>query len=1055
MAIYKTAINKPITTILIFVAVIIFGVYSYFKLPIDQFPEMEIPYVSIMTTYPGANGSEIETNVSKILENSLNAVDGLKEIRSQSKDNMSIVTLELNWGADITESVNDVRSAIDMVYDNLPDGCSRPMIFKLSTSMIPVMVYAITADESYAGMEKIMDDNVINVLNRIDGIGNISLSGAPERYVYVDLDQNKLDAYSLSVEQIGQAIQANNLNLASGSVKIGKEQYQLRVQSEYVESSEINNIVVANRLGKEVFLRDLATVRDTIRDITLDEKINGKDGARLIIMKQTGSNTVQICHDVHKEMEKIMKTLPPDIKFQIIRDGSENIVNSINGLTESVYYAFFFVMLVVLFFLGRWRASLIVILTIPISLITAFIYLMIADSSLNIISLSSLTIAIGLVVDDAIVVLENIMKHIQRGSRPKEASIYATNEVWVSVIASALVLIAVFFPLTMLGGQAGIMFKELGWIVTITIIISTFVAISLTPALSAMLLRSKKLIINDRGEVEEVAVSVGWYDKYIMKWLDKLDFYYAKLLRYFLNHKLIVLVSAALLVVVMFIPACNGTIGMNFMPEQDNGQMSLTIELQRGTRVEESMRIAREIETDMLGLSPEIELISSSTGSSEDAGFSSLMSQATNNKISMTVKFPEKHHRERSVFDIAEVFRNYLKERPDVINYSVTTQGGFGGGGGSTVEVEVYGYDFEATNAIVSQVKDSLKNIKGARNIVVSREEDRAELQIIFDKEKLALNGLTSAQVSMSVRNRVNGFAAGFLKEDGDEYDIIVRLKEEFRNSITNIEEFSLPTPAGKFVKLKELATIKEYWTPPTIEHKSRQRYVSVSVYPYKTSLVTLANEIQAKINKMEMPRGVIVTLGGSYEDTMDMQRDMMSLMLLIVILVYVVMASQFESLTKPFMIMLGSIPFALAGAMAALFITGKDLDMVGSLGLILLVVIVVKKGIVLVDYTNLMRDRGYELKEAIALSGASRLRPVLMTSATTLLGMVPMALSTSEGSEMWVPLGVVVIGGILFSTVVTLLIVPTLYALFSRHGERNKEAKERKEFIFMRIKDE
>jgi HAE1 family hydrophobic/amphiphilic exporter-1 len=406
------------------------------------------------------------------------------------------------------------------------------------------------------------------------------------------------------------------------------------------------------------------------------------------------------------------------------------------------------------------------------------------------------------------------------------------------------------------------------------------------------------------------------------------------------------------------------------------------------------------------------------------------------------------------VFDIAEVFRNYLKERSDVINYSVSTQGGFGGGGGSTVDVEVYGYGFEATNDVVARIKDSLKNINGARNIVVSREEDRAELQIIFDKEKLALNNLTSAQVSMFVRNRVNGFAAGFLKEDGNEYDIVVRLKESQRNSITDVEEFSLPTPAGKFVKLKELATIKEYWTPPTIEHKSRQRFVSVSVYPYKTSLVTLANEIQAKIDKMEMPQGVIVTLGGSYEDTMDMQRDMLSLMLLIIILVYVVMASQFESLTKPFMIMFGSIPFAIAGAMAALFITGKDLDMVGSLGLILLVGIVVKNGIVLVDYINLMRDRGYELKEAIAISGQSRLRPVLMTSATTLLGMVPMALSTSEGSEMWVPLGVVVIGGILFSTVVTLLVVPTLYALFSRRGERNKEAKERKEFIFMQIKD-
>ncbi|MDR0830972.1 MAG: efflux RND transporter permease subunit, partial [Prevotellaceae bacterium] len=535
MAIYKTAIDKPITTALIFVAVVVFGVFSFTKLPIDQFPEMDIPYVSIMTTYPGANGEEIETNVTKRLENALNSVDGLKEITSQSKDNMSIVALELNWGQDVTEAVNDVRSAIDMVYDNLPDGCSRPMIFKLSTSMMPIMQYAVTAKESYSGLDKILEDNVINVLNRIDGIGNISLSGAPERYVYIDLDQAKLDAYKLSVEQVGQAIGANNLNLASGSVKMGKEQYQLRVQSEYIESSEISDIVVANRLGKSVFVKDLATVRDTIRDITLDEKINGQDGVRLVIMKQTGANTVAIAKKVRTMMEEIKQNVPSDIKFQMIYDSAENIQNSINGLSEAVMYAFLFVMLIVLLFLGKWRATLIISLAIPISLVTAFIYLNLASSSLNIISLCSLTIAVVLVVDDAIVVLENIMRHIERGSRPREAAIYATNEVWTSVIATTLVIVAVFLPLTMLGGQAGIMFKELGWIVTICIVVSAAVAIALTPMLSSILLKSKKIIINEKGEVEEISTTAGWYEKTFMKWLAALDKWYANALRWCLN----------------------------------------------------------------------------------------------------------------------------------------------------------------------------------------------------------------------------------------------------------------------------------------------------------------------------------------------------------------------------------------------------------------------------------------------------------------------------------------------------------------------------------------
>lgn len=1055
MAIYKTAINKPITTALIFVAVIVFGVFSYSRLPIDQFPKMDLPVVSVMTTYPGANGAEIETNVTKLLENSLNSVDGLKEITSQSKDNISVVALELNWGQNLDEALNDVRSALDMVSNKLPEGCSRPMIFKFSTSSMPIMGFAITAKESYSGLEKILEDNVVTVLNRIDGIGNISLSGVPERYIYIDLDQSKLDSYQLSVEQIGQAIGANNLNLASGTVKMGKEQYQLRVQSEYVESSEINNIVVANRFGKNIFVRDLAVVRDTIRDITLDERVNGENGVRMIVMKQTGANTVAIAEQVHKIMAQIAPTLPSDIKIQEIFDGSSDIRSSISGLSEAVFLAFVFVILVIMFFLGRWRATLIIILSIPISLISAFIYLFVVDSSINIISLSSLTIAVGIVVDDAIVVLENIMRHIQRGSRPREASIYATNEVWVSVIASTLVIVAVFLPLTMLGGQAGIMFKEMGWIVSIAISLSALVAIALTPMLSSLLLKSKKEFINERGEIEAVSVNASWYENSVMRWLDALDRWYANALRWVLAHKKITVLGAILIVVLSFAPLFMGKIGFNFMAQQDTGQVNMTIELQRGTRVEESIKAARQIEADISTIAPEIELISTSTGSYDDAGFMALFSQTSNNIISMTVKLPEKSERDRSVFLIADLFRDYLENRPDVINSTVSTNSMMRGGGNNNVAIEIYGYDFDATNRIAEEIRTKMKEVKGARDITVSRDEDRAELQIDFDKEKLAMSGLTSSQVSAAIRNRVNGYNAGFFKEDGDEYSIVVRLQEDFRNSITDIEQMTLPTPTGQFIKVGELAKVRELWAPPTIEHKRRQRVVTISITPSGTSLLELANASQEVIKTLDIPQGVLINVGGSYEDQMEMASDMSTLMLLIVLLVYIVMASQFESFSKPFLILLGSIPFSFAGAFLALFITGQELEMVGMLGLILLVGIVVKNGIVLVDFINLMRDRGYELNEAIAMSGESRLRPILMTAVTAILGMLPMALSTAEGSEMWKPLGIVVIGGLTFATVVTLFIVPVLYALMSRHGERNKIAKQRKEFLFMQIKND
>lgn len=1053
MSIYKTAINKPVTTLLIFIAVIIIGIFSYKSLPVDQLPEMEPPYVSVMTVYAGANASELETNVSKILENGLNSVDGLKEITSTSKDNMSLVTLEFEWGYNLDEAVNDIRSSIDMIYDNLPDGVSRPLIFKFNTSMMPIMQYAITADDSYSGLEKIIDDNVINVLNRIDGIGNVSLSGAPQRYVYIDLDPRQLEAYNLSVEAIGQAIGNNNINLASGSVKMGKEQYQLRVQSEYVESSEINDIVVKTTTdGRQVFVRDLAQVRDTIKDITLEEKINGRDGARLIIMKQSGANTVQIASDVRKELARIEKTLPPDIKIEQIYDSSSEIENAIDGLLESIMYALLFVVLVVLFFLGKWRATIIIAITIPISLLVAFIYLKLVDSSLNIISLCSLTVAIGMVVDDAIVVLENITKHIERGANPREASIYATNEVWVSVIATTLVIVAVFVPLTMLGGQAGIMFKELGWIVTIVCCTSTIVAISLTPMLCSKLLKPRKVKIDENGNIVDAEEKKGWYQKYVVGFLDKVDVFYAKILAWTLNHKVATLILVVAFLVLSFLPVMMGKIGTNFMAPQDNGRLSMTVELQRGTRVEESSRIARIIEEKVKNVSPEnILIISSSVGSDDEGGISAMFTSSTNNKISMTVRCTKKYERDITIFEIAEGIRNELNKMPEVINYTVSTSQG--GASTNDVDVEIYGYDFDKTNILAEQLKREIANIPGARDINIDREEDRAELQIVFDKEKLARHGLNTATASMYVRNRINGYTAGYLKEDGEEYDIVVRLQEKFRQSTTDIENLILIDAMGKQVKLNELAEVKEYWAPPEIKRKTRQRIVTVNVTPEGVSLGELAASIEKLIDNMDIPSGIIVNVGGSYEDQQETFGDMGALLALIIMLVYIVMASQFENFSKPMIIMTAAI-FAIPGVIWALFITNTSLDMIGALGVILLVGIVVKNGIVLVDYINLMRDRGYELNKAITLSGQSRLRPVLMTAFTTILGMVPMALSQSEGSEMWHPMGIVVIGGLLVSTIVTLLVVPVLYAITSRHGERDKEERNRKNFIFMQLND-
>jgi len=1058
MAIYKTAINKPVTTILLFVAVLVIGIFSFTRLPIDQFPDIEAPYITVMTTYPGASSSEVEVNVTKILENTLNSVDGLDELTSTSKDNMSLVMLKLKWGTNLDEVINDVRSYIDLTKDRLPKGCSNPFIFKFSTSMMPIIMFAVTAEESYAGLDKILNDQVVPILNQVDGIGNISISGSPIRYVYVDLDQDQMDAYGISLEQVGTAISSNNLNVSSGVVKMDKEQYALQVRSEYIESDEIKDIVVKTTMdGKQVFVRDIAHVKDTIKDLTLDEKINGKNGVRLVITKQSGANTVQVVSDVQKKLETVKSSLPSDINISVIYDSAETIKDSIYSLEESIMFALLFVVLVVLFFLGRWRATFIIAITIPIALVGSFVYLAFVDSSLNIISLSSLTVAIGLVVDDAIVVLENIMKHIERGSTPREAAVAATNEVWISVIATTLVIIAVFLPLTMLGGMAGIMFKELGWIVTIVIAISAVVAISLTPMLASRILRGKKVFVDNTGRLTEEKEKVIWYDKSIGKMLHKLDLRYANILRWSLNHKKITLSILLVFFVLSLLPALFGKIGTDFMQQSDAGRITVTADLQRGTRLEETMKTARKLEVRFKEIAPEINIISTTVGSSDEATISSMFSSATNNKIAMTIVCSNKRERERSVFEIAEVLRNEMSLYPELTAYQAQVAGmmGMGNKGASTVNIEIYGYDFDQTAIMAENIKKTISsNVKGARNITISREDDRPELKVIVDKQKLSMHGLSSSAVSMYVRNRVLGMNAGFLKEEGEEYNIVVRMKEENRNSISTIQSLSIPTPTGQKIKLSEIARVEEFWTPQTITHKSRQRIVTVAVTPYKTSLGELASDIKKELNNLTIPSGITLNIGGDYQDQQETFADMGLFMMLIIMLVFIVMASQFESFKKPFIIM-ASVFFALSGIILALYITGVTLDMIGALGAIMLVGIVVKNGIVLVDYTNLMRDRGYELNEAIALSGQSRLRPVLMTAITAIFGMIPMAISSGAGSEMWRPMGIVIIGGLTVSTFLTLIIVPVLYGIMSKRGERSDAKRKEKEFIFMKISDD
>ena len=1031
MSIYGNAVRRPITTIMIFVALLVMGIYSLNRLPIDFYPDIDFPAISVLTTYTGASAADIEANVTRAIEDNLNTVSNLKTITSVSRDNMSMVVCEFEWGTNLDEASNEMRDALSFAEQFLPDEVDKPALFKFSSAAMPILFYAVTAEESYPAIATILDEKVINPLNRIEGIGSVGLMGAPGREIQVDIDPRKMESYNISVEQIAGVLNAENLNMPAGNIEMGMMDYPLRIKGEFPESDVLKDIVLASFNGQTIYLSDVASIKDTIRDMSFDERMNGKTGLRIIIQKQSGANTVQVAQDVNALMPELIASLPDDVTITPFWDSSEFIVDSIDNLTSTLMYAAIAVILVVLFFLGRWRATFIVILTIPISLIVAFIYLYISGSSINIIALSSLSIAIGMVVDDAIVVLENITKHVERGSRPREAAIYATNEVWLAVIVTTLTVVAVFLPLTLIGGMTGELFRPLGFIVTITVVTSTISAITLTPMLASKLMKLRK---------KPAKVRMISYDNIIGRFLNWLDRFYERSLKVALKFRWGTLIIALAIFVGSFMVA--GNLGFEFMPEADQGSMTAAIELQTGLRVDETTKIARKIDAFVEENLPEVQFYNTSAGADDQGGIMSLFFESGSHRINYNMMLKSLYERDRNVWDLANILTEYLETIPEIVNYDVVPNGGMGGTTENNVVVEIYGYDFETTSIIANALADSIRGIRGATNVNVSRDPFKPQLQVVPDREKMAQHGLNTYTLANAVRNRVEGPYLSRYREEGEEYDIVLRFQEEERDALSDINDIALMNMQNQVIRLGEVANIEEHWSPPNIEHKNRERMVMVTVTPYKVPLNVLAENIQYRINKMDIPPEVMIQMGGAVEDMQESMMDLMLLLVLSLILTYLVMASQFESLKMPFIIMF-SIPFAFTGVILAHMVTGVTMSVISMVGGVMLVGIVVKNAIVLVDFINLMRARGLELSEAIVVSGKSRLRPVLMTSLTTILAMLPLALSTGSGSEIWSPMGIAVIGGLIFSTLVTLILIPVIYQLMLARSARRKKTVE------------
>ncbi len=1034
MSLYSSSVKRPVTTILIFVAVVILGLFSLKKLPIDLMPDIDTNTIMVMTTYSGASAEDIEQNVTRPLENSLNSVEHLKHITSNSRENVSIVTLEFEYGYDIDVLTNDVRDKLSMVSSMLPDDANTPIIFKFSTDMIPIVLLSAQANESVPGLYKILDENVANPLARVDGVGSVSIGGAPKREVHIYVDPLRLEAYHLSIETISSLVGAENRNIPGGTFDIGNETYALRVEGEFNDPNELANLVVGASNGAAIHLSDVARIDDSLEERAQETFTNGVRGAMIIIQKQSGANSVEISNRVKQILPQIQKNLPADIHLDYIVDTSDNIRNTIASLVETVLYALLFVVIVVFFFLGRWRATVIIVLTIPISLIASFIYLYATGNTLNIVSLSALSISIGMVVDDAIVVLENVTTHIERGAEPKQAAVHGTNEVAISVIASTLTLIAVFFPLTLVTGMTGVLFRQLGWMVTIMMIISTTAALSLTPMLCSRMLRlqrtQSKLFTKFYGPIEKI--------------LDKLDDGFAWLLTHCVRHRWITsLVVLGVFIASMFLMKF---VGSEFFPTMDNSRLGVSLELPIGTRVDVAKDVCERLHKEWTEKYPEIKVFNYTVGQASSDNTWGSMQNNGSHIMSMNIRLVNPSERDRSITEIAALMREDLKHYPELKKALVNVGGSRGGGmsGQSTLDYEIYGYDFAQTDSVAQHLKRILEKVRGAADINISRSDYQPEYQVDFDREKLALYGLNLSTAATYVRNRINGNTASYFREDGDEYDIKVMYDPEHRQSLEDIENITLYNAMGNGIKLKEVGKVVERFSPPTIERKDRERIITVSTVVQDRPMSEIIAEAQPEIDKLDLPPGVTIQLSGSFEDQQDSFGDLGMLAILIIILVYIVMASQFESFTYPGIIM-SSIMFAFSGIVLILLLTGTNLNVMSMIGAIMLIGIVVKNGIVLIDYITLNRERGMSVRRSVIDGGKSRLRPVLMTSLTTILGMVPMAVGTGEGAEMWRPMGIAVIGGLTFSTVLTLLFVPTMYTIFAYNGIKRNRKKMRK----------
>ncbi len=1030
-------VRRPVTNLMIFFAIIVLAGYSLTRLGIDMMPKIEPPVITVIAVYPGASPEDVEAKVTEPLENQLATTPGIEKISSQSLEGLSAISLKFIWGTNLDSASNDIRDRIELakrLLPDIPDEMDNPFIFKFNTSNIPILFIGVTAKESYSDLYDLIDKRVADALRQLPGVGTVELFGGMERQINIWIDRQRLEGYGFSILDIQNALAQENISQPLGILKTGLSDYLMRLPGEFASPDEINLVILGKHNGNYVYLKDVANVEDSFKEETLRVRINRNPGMMMMIQKQSDTNTVEVAKRLKNRLKDLENKLPFDVKMNIIFDTSKDVIDSLNNLRSSLLTGIGLVILVVWFFLRRIVPSLIIALTIPFSLLISFIYLFLSGRTINVISLSSMAIAAGMVVDNAIVVVDNIYRKLERGNRPFEAAVFGTREMFLSIAASTFTTVVVFLPMLFLPGVIGIMFGEMAVIITVTLLGSLFTAATFSPMLCS------KWMKRPYGLGKKINIFSKLYE-FSERVFKRLEEFYSNVLGWCLGHKKFVIIGFVLIFILsLFLVKY---VGNEFIPEEDTGDIRLTIHMPLGTRFEESDKIAERIEDILQNNVKEAKLYFARTG--EVPGRGRAMGQESGNHIiTAGAKLSPKTERNRSADDVAQYLRNEIRKIPGVLKIDVSSGNPFGrmitGTGGKAIRIEIIGNSFEATDVVANKLKNIMEKIPGAVDVSISRDLRRPELKIEIDREKAATLGLNMNIVASSLKTYIQGSTATKYREKGETYDIYVRLVESSRQSIEDIGNLSIVSPiTQEQIKLSNIAKIYEALGPVGIERQNRERVVRVECNTYQRSSGKVTEEIQEKLKEVTLPQDVSINLGGEAEEQKKAFRDLGLLLLLGIILVYMIMAAQFESLLDPFIIMF-AIPFTFIGVIWGFLITKTTLSIVSYLGLIMLMGIVVNNAIVLISYIIILRARGLSMYDAITNAGRDRLRPVLMTTITTLAGLLPLALSRAEGSETWNPLGITMFSGLLISTAITLLFVPTVYAVFHRRSAFKKE---------------